>query len=63
MDYDLTTKTSRRGFYITNWFPMWTNSYNLELSKFYGDKVVEYLARNNIVNSEDFTLNYLGMYL
>lgn len=52
LDYDLKTKTSRNYFYGSNLAPLWTGSYNKLLSKFYGDKTVEYLYKNGIINND-----------
>lgn len=59
LDYDLKKGTSRRNkFYASNLAPLWTGSYNKMMSRYYGNKAVQYLINNQIIN-EDLNLNYI----
>ncbi|VVC44698.1 Six-hairpin glycosidase-like,Glycoside hydrolase, family 37 [Cinara cedri] len=58
LDFDSSIENSRNNFYASNLAPLWTFSYDNKLSEFYGDAAVDYLIRNNIINS-DLTPRYI----
>lgn len=43
-DWDLETGKHRKGFYPSNFAPLWTKSYKSPYGEFYGSKAVEYLV-------------------
>lgn len=52
LDYDLTTKSSRKYFYTSNFAPLWTGSYERKLRTYYGKRAMEYLLVNGIINQD-----------
>ncbi|VVC33385.1 Six-hairpin glycosidase-like,Glycoside hydrolase, family 37 [Cinara cedri] len=50
LDYDITTKKSRNYFYGTNFVPLFTGSYLKDKSDYYGDRAIQYLIKNKIIN-------------
>ncbi|XP_060878731.1 trehalase-like [Metopolophium dirhodum] len=52
LDYDLTTKLSRKYFYTSNFAPLWTGSYERKLRTYYGKRVLDYLIVNGVINQD-----------
>ncbi|KAL3272825.1 hypothetical protein HHI36_014284 [Cryptolaemus montrouzieri] len=50
-DYDTSTKSSNRKFYVSNFAPLWVDIYSdKEVKKTLGDKAVKYLINNKILS-------------
>jgi alpha,alpha-trehalase len=52
LDYDLTTKSSRKYFYTSNFAPLWTGSYERKLRTYYGKRALDYLIVNGVINQD-----------
>lgn len=52
LDYDLTTKSSRKYFYTSNFAPLWTGSYERKLRSYYGKRAIDYLLVNGVINQD-----------
>nr|XP_018912029.1 PREDICTED: trehalase-like [Bemisia tabaci] len=52
-DWDLENEIHREGFYVSNFTPLFTLSYDTSDNKNIANKVIEYLQRNGILDSED----------
>ncbi|XP_050422489.1 trehalase-like [Adelges cooleyi] len=52
LDYDLTTKSSRKYFYTSNFAPLWTGSYERKLRAYYGKRALDYLLVNGVINQD-----------
>ncbi|VVC44697.1 Hypothetical protein CINCED_3A004273 [Cinara cedri] len=52
LDYDLTTKSSRKYFYTSNFAPLWTGSYERKLRTYYGKRAMDYLLVNGVINQD-----------
>lgn len=49
LDYDVKTNSQRKRFYASNFSPLWTGSYDKNQSSRYGERAVEYLKKNGIL--------------